>query len=272
MKRIFPFVTSTVDVFRLTDPNHPTSLKLFASYAQTNSFGDVSTPLNNNTYIPDVNPFYTVGGGIYFPPTTTDPNHAYWTLQAGTRLGLSNNRLSINYQYERRHFRAMVMTYLPPSTYRYIFSNVNGTTHHLGINATLPNKNSLFWLTGINATSIKSKTVDPINYYVDHNVTGDLNSDKTSWTDGWVNRISWKQISAGIDIVYYFNPDLLPMIPGESKEEAISIQNVYVGYKLPLKKTQGLELYAACSNPGQDKDYSITGNRNYYGLGIKAIL
>lgn len=270
IKKVLPFVTTSIDVLRLTNPGNPTSLKFFGSYAQTNYTGDRTITLAD--YDINMNTIFGLipTSGVY--PGTIAPDQSYWIWQAGSRFSILNNLLSVNYQFERRDFAAEVFIPSPMGNYTLVYPNITSSAHHVDITATVLNKNSLHWLTGINASSIKSKTKEPLTMYYAHNVTGDLNSDKTSWTGGWVNRFSWKQLSAGIDLVYYFNPDQLPTIPGDSKVDALSLQNVYVGYQLNLKRTKGLELYADCRNLKQDKDFKITGTRKYYGLGFKANL
>ncbi|AXY74949.1 hypothetical protein D3H65_13550 [Paraflavitalea soli] len=269
IRKALPFVTTSVDVLRLANAANPTSLKFFGSIAQADNLGDLSPSLENAAAVTSFAFFGpTPGLPVYagFPP-----DNSFWIWQTGTRLGILNNLLTVNYFFERRNFTAEVYQQIATS-YRIIYPDIISSTHHLAINATLINKHSIYWLTGINATSIKSKTDKDLGFYTNHNVVGDLNSDKASWTGGWVNRFSWDRFTAGLDLLYYFNPDQLPTIPGDSKVDALSLQNVYVGYQLNLKGTKGLELYADCRNPKQDKDFKISGNRKYYGLGVKAIL
>lgn len=269
IRKTLPFVTTSVDVLRLTQAGNPTSLKFFASLAQADNLGDLSPNLENPGA---VTPFHFFGPIASSPvPSGLAPDNSFWIWQTGTRLGILNDLLTVNYFFERRNFTAEVFIQMP-SNYIIVYPDMTSSSHHLNINATVFNKQSIYWRTGLNATRIKSKTDGDLPYYSAHTVLGDLNSDKASWTGGWVNRFSWKQFTAGLDILYYFNPDQLPTIPGNSKVDALSLQNVYIGYKLDLKGTKGLELYADCRNPKQDKDLKISGNRKYYGLGVKAIL
>lgn len=267
VRKTLPFVTTSVDVLRLANSGNPTSLKFFGSLAQADNVGDIALSLDN----PTVTPYYL--GPILGPsiPSGLAPDNSFWIWQTGTRLGILNDLVTVNYFFERRDFTAEVYIQMP-SNYIIIYPDITSSTHHLDINATVINKNSIYWRTGLNATSIKSKTKKEIGFYSLTTAIGDLNSDKASWTGGWVNRFSWRKFTAGLDILYYFNPDQLPQIPGDSKLDALSLQNVYVGYQFNLKGTKGFELYADCRNPKQDKDLKISGNRKYYGLGVKAIL
>jgi hypothetical protein len=58
------------------------------------------------------------------------------------------------------------------------------------------------------------------------------------------------------------------------KVNALTVQNVYIGYNIPIKGMQGLELYAATRNLAQHyrSTYFLGGNQQYYGLGFKATL
>jgi hypothetical protein len=270
VRKALPFVTTSVDVLRLANAGNPTSLKFFGSVAQADNVGDIALSLDN----PSVIPYYLgpiLGPSIPSMPSGLAPDNSFWIWQAGTRLGILNELVTVNYFFERRNFTAEVFVQMP-SNYIAVYPDITSSTHHLDINATVVNKNSIYWRTGLNATSIKSKTDKDPGFYSTHTVLGDLNSDKASWTGGWVNRFSWRKFTAGLDMLYYFNPDQLPTIPGESKVDALSLQNVYVGYQLNLKGTKGLELYADCRNPRQDKDIKISGNKKYYGVGVKATL
>jgi len=273
IRKALPFVTTSVDVLRLANAGNATSLKFFGSLAQADNLGDLSPSLDNPAA---VTPFLFFGPiGTSPIPMGFAPDNSFWIWQTGARLGILNDLLTVNYFFERRNFTAEVIVPVatgPGVNYMIIYPDLTSSTHHVNINATVVNKNGLFWLTGINATGIKSKTDQDLSYYSSHTVVGDLNSDKASWTGGWVNRFSWKKFTAGLDMLYYFNPDQLPTIPGDSKVDALSLQNVYIGYKLDLKGTKGLELYADCRNPKQDKDFKISGNKKYYGLGVKATL
>lgn len=273
VKKAFPFVTASVDVLRLARPNSPASLKFFGSFAQAANAGDVTLSFANYNSSAVYTGGFTTGGAPF--PAGSIANESFHAWQAGTRLGVWNDLLSVNYLFERRNFTTEM--YVPVAigtgvSYRLVYPDLNSSSHHININATVLNKKTFYWRTGINATSIKSKSKDSISFYAIHTVVGDIDSDKTSWTGGWVNRFSWKRFSAGADLVYYFNPDQLPSIPGNSKIDALSLSNVYVGYQLNLKGTKGLELYADCRNLAQDKDFKITGTRKYYGLGVKATL
>lgn len=273
IRKALPFVTTSVDVLRLANPLNATSLKFFGSVAQADNLGDLSLNLDNPGAVTPYHFFGPIGTSPI--PAGFAPDNSFWIWQTGARLGILNHLLTVNYFFERRNFTAEVIVPVatgPGVNYMIIYPDITSSTHHLDINATVINKHSIYWRTGLNATSIKSKTDGDPGFYTAHTVLGDLNSDKASWTGGWVNRFSWKKFTAGLDMLYYFNPDQLPTIPGESKVDALSLQNVYVGYQFNLKGTKGLELYADCRNPRQDKDIKISGNKKYYGLGVKATL
>lgn len=267
VKKLLPFAGTSVDVLRLIQPASQTSLKLFASYAQNSNVGDNAIRMDEQAIgIAFATPI--VGGPVFTPGM--QPEDA-WTWQTGTRLGLWDNLVTLNYFYERRNFTSEI--YLAtPTGYTVVYPDITSNTHHINLMVNVAQKNSFNWATGINATSIRSKSKELFNLAIVNVVTGDFNSGRTSWTGGWVNRLSWKHFTAGLDLVYYFNPDQYPYMFSDSRVDAVSLQNVYIGYQFNLKGAKGLEVYADSRNLHQDKEFILTGAQQYYGLGFKANL
>lgn len=266
IKKVLPFASTSVDVWQLVQPGNQNSLKLFASYAQNTNLGDNAIRMdehaNNIVY-----PLPLSGGPAFYP--TLEPEDSYWAWQTGTRLGLWNNRVTMNYFFERRSFTTPVYIALP-SGYTAWYPEMTSNTQHINVMVNVADKNTFTFTTGISATSIRSKSKDAISSSFGNAVTGDFNSGRTTWTGGWVNRLSWKGFTAGLDFVYYFNPDRDPGTFNNTRIDAVALQNVYIGYGFKLKGTKGFEIYADSRNPHQDKDFMLTGSRQYYGLGFKA--
>jgi hypothetical protein len=267
VKRLLPFASTSIDVLRLMQPANQTSLKLFASYAQNSNVGDNAIRMDEQ---PGGIAFSTpiVGGPVFTPGI---PEGAYWTWQTGTRLGLWDNLVTLNYFYERRNFTSEIYL-VTPTGYTVLYPDITSNTHHINLMVKVAQKNSFNWTTGINATSIRSESKEPFNFSIVNVVTGDFNSGRTTWTGGWVNRLSWKHFTAGLDLVYYFNPDQYPSMFSDSRVDAVSLQNVYIGYQFNLKGAKGLEVYADSRNLHQDKEFILTSPQQYYGLGFKATL
>jgi hypothetical protein len=273
--KILPFVSTSVDVLRLAQPDNLHSLKLFASYAQSSNQSDNATRMDghaDNIVFPSL-----FSGPVSNPtlPPNQQPDGNYWVWQAGTRLGLLNDKVTFNYSFERRNYTTEVY-FATPSGVHLLYPDLTANMHHVNLMVSVVNKEAFNWTTGINATSIKTKSKEKLSTPFSQFLTGDFNSDKTTWTGGWVNRISWKRFSAGLDFVYYFNPADPARRTGTSWErtKVVALQNIYIGYLFKLKGTQGLEIYADSRNPYQSKDLrfanSLTGSRQYYGLGFKA--
>lgn len=269
IKKVFPFATASVNVIPV-DKGISTNLQLFASYAQSGNFGD------NMRQITDFNNVFGLGnynfGGPLIMYSINATDSTWWNWQTGLQLGLLNKRITFSYNFEKRDFTAEVIVPTGVNTAAILFPDINSTTHRIGISAIILNKTSLHWLSGITATSIRNKPKEDISFYNQQFTIGDFNSKKASWTGGWVNRLTWRQFSAGADIVYYFIKDQIPLFSGNEKVNALSLQNIYAGYTMKLKSTRTLEVYADCKGIAQHSRYALSGSGKYYGLGFKSTL
>ncbi|MDF2191948.1 hypothetical protein [Paraflavitalea sp. CAU 1676] len=265
---LLPFVSTSIDLFRLARPDNPTSLKLFGSYAETDNTGDASLDLEATNYngVPLL-------GAIPVPvwPGSAAEN-SFWNWQTGARLSLFNNRLIANYIFERRNFTAPVYNSSPVGGST-LFPDITSSSHYIGINAVVTDSWNFSWRTGINATSIKSKSDDAPMYSRVYGIYGDFNSDKTAWTGGWTNRITVGRFVAGADLLYYSNPDSKQtLLQDYGKLNGLALQNAYVGYNVPLKNKGNLELFVDARNLAQHQRFKMAGNRKYFGLGVKISL
>jgi hypothetical protein len=274
-KRVFPFATVSIDVLKLYNPENTSSLQLFGSYAQTDNFGDQAYTQQ------DFNPDYDFFSAYPTAYSVRSVDSSFWIWQAGANLQLLNKRIGVQYNFERRNYTTEVALSMPGTVLNYvmIYPDIISSTHYIRVTGEIMRKPILSWFSGITMTSIKSKaSLESINgtpfpgHYVGTAATGDFNSDHTSWTGGWVNRFTYKKLSAGLDLLYYFSPDIYGLVGPDTKAHAVSLQNIYVGYQVDLKGTKGLEVYADCRGLAQHSWYKISEPRKYYGLGVKASL
>ncbi len=270
IKKTFPFITASANLIP-ADGDKPVSVQVFASYAQTGNVGDYMRQT------PDfITPFgyssATINGIVFYRIPSTDST--WWNWQAGLQLGLLNKRIMVSYNFERRDFTAEVLAPAPMSggsnDYVLYLPNINSSTHHFSINATVLDKATFHWTSGVTATSIKNKTKEEFPFYNQQFTIGDFNTSKASWTGGWINRFNWQEFTAGLDLVYYFIKEQPPYI--RSKINALSLQSIYAGYKIRTKRIKSLEVYANGRGLIQHNQYSLSGPRKYYGMGFKARL
>lgn len=267
-KKVYPFITASANLIPV-DGHKPVSVQVFASYAQTGNVGDYMRQT------PDfITPFgyssATINGIVYYRIPSTDST--WWNWQAGLQFGLLNKRIIVSYNFERRDFTAEVLAPTPMSggsnDYVLYLPNINSSTHHFSINATVLDKATFHWTSGVTATSIKNKTKEEFTFYNQQFTIGDFNTAKASWTGGWINRFNWQEFTAGLDLVYYFIKEQPPYI--RSKINALSLQSIYAGYKIRTKRVKSLEVYVNGRGLIQHNQYSLSGPRKYYGLGFKA--
>jgi hypothetical protein len=250
---------------------HAISLQIFGSYAQTPYAGDNPYSLASASYNTD----YSILPYYYNPSPQFNYNYwneQSWTWQAGTRVGFFNDHLTFNYNFDRRLFKGQVYIAIP-SGYNALAPQIHTTGHFVFVNARIVDKATAKWSSGITAAAIKNKTSPSITSYQFQTATGDFNNNTTSWTGGWVNRLSYERLSVGLDLVYFFTKDAYPGNNANDKINALAVQNVYISYQLKMGN-KALEVYAHSRNLVQNKDYKFnpTENNQYYGLGFKLSL
>lgn len=251
MKRTFPFASTSLDVLRTFIPAAKASVKLFASYATGGDFADIQDTLKD--FVPfnqSVNTTFPYYGSAY--------DTAWHTMTAGVVAYAWNNRLVINYSFERRHYTTAMTLYLPPNFTRVYMPECRSYTHRLGVQVKILETSRAQWLSGINATQMKNEI------YATFLSQGTVIKTKT-WSGGWFNRLRYKALLLGCDILY--QPDA--MYNFTNKTNAWLLQNLYAGYQWQQGKLKGLEVYAATRNMAQSDKYDLSDGRRYYGIGFK---
>lgn len=261
MKRTFPFVSTSLDVLRTFVPAAKAGVKLFASYALAGDFADMQDTLKD--FVPinqSANTPFTYYGSAY--------DTARHIMIAGAVCHAWNNRLMINYYFERRHFNEAMEIILPPNFTRVYMPECRSYTNRLGVQVKIIETSQAQWLSGINATQIKNEI-----YATFLNPGTVLKT--TTWSGGWINRLRYKALLLGCDILYY--PDVRWTSRTSSnitmsKANAWLLQNLYAGYQWQQRKLKGLEVYAATRNLAQSDKYDLSDGRRYYGIGFKMCL
>lgn len=260
-KRTFPFVSTSLDVLRTFVPAANAGVKLFASYAAAGDFADMQDTLKD--FVPTNqsanSPFPYYGMGL---------DKAWHIMTAGATGHAWNNRLMINYYFERRHFNTEMEINLPLNLTRVYMPECRSYTHRLGVQVKIIEISQAQWLSGINVTKMKN------DIYADFFNPGTVIK-TTTWSGGWVNRFHYKSMLLGFDILYH--PDAMYTSRTAStitmkKANAWLLQNLYAGYKWQQGKLKGLEAYAATRNLAQNDKYDLSDGRRYYGIGFKMCL
>lgn len=275
--RWYPYATFSANMNKLMGINGPLKWQLFASYAKAGYFLDhvywlrqfaidgTIEFINNNPYAnqPSYNP-------------RLDSNFYNW--QSGTKLSFFNDRLTLSYNFEKRSFigPTVVTTWMGQPL---IYIKTTSATHDIRTELKIFNGHTFNWLSGIHFTSIKNKVPLPYQmnpWDVTYYQTGDANDQHRSWSSGWNNRIQYKNLLFGLDVLYHFSKagwvKKVPY-PVEDNFNMLSIYNAYLGYRLTLPKNREVELFASLRNPYQNEDYMrFMDTRSYYGAGFRLTL
>jgi hypothetical protein len=275
VKKVFPFASVTADVLKIADPQATTSLKIFGSWAHSTNMADISYPLTGYHFgSATTNPAPSFMPGVPGPilnPTPMDSSTSI--LQTGATFQLPGNRLMISYNYEKRDFTTLATYNLPIGTGYYTAwtnTDLNADAHRLGIMAKVIEQKAVTWFSGLNITTIKLKT-DDTRVFTGIDAVGDYKTADPSWTGGFTNRVSYKGIKVGADLLYHFDQQQLPGYISTAKTNSLVLQNVYAGYQFSLPKGRTLEVYADCRNLTRNEKSTIR-DRKFYGLGFKAQL
>lgn len=258
MKRTFPYVSTSLEVLRTFVPAAQSSIKLFASYALAGDFADVQDTLKD--FVP-----VTQSANGPFPYYGSAYDTAWHIMTAGVVYQTWNNRLLINYYFERRHFNTALEIISPPNYTSVVMPECRSYTNRLSVQAKIIETSRAQWLSGVNATQIKNEI-----YLRFLNAGSAIKT--TTWSGGWINRFRYKGLLLGCDILY--SPDVR-WFTGTSpyfttgKANAWLLQNLYAGYQWQQGKLKGLEVYAATRNLAQSSTYDLSDGRRYYGIGFK---
>jgi hypothetical protein len=201
-------------------------------------------------------------------------NRTFNQFQAGLSFSMFQNRLSVSYDYQliQTANYVAVPLFSPPYVYslNYQFDrqiNVN----RFAVNADVLNKGDFKWRSVLNISIFKNNrsSANPtVNSYLPALAKNNF------VTGGMVNRFNYKQLSAGLDILYCFNQERYgPMssLPGNNYY-SVNLQNIYAGYTFKALGIKNIEVYANSRNMLMTNNSTITDYRRFYGLGFKTNL
>jgi hypothetical protein len=275
------FGSFTIDVLRLDGISRHNSLKLFGSYAQRSRF------YNMNYYVHDIDgagaalkygvdplvqPAYPWGNALplMIPKPNIPPMEIpkYWVWEAGATWSALQDRLQIDYNLQRRNYSSMFQS-PNDSIGPYLPLELKSTQHRFSISYRIFDHTDVSWRSGLNLTRLVTLAHQPVPEVL----PADDWNEKPSFTGGWVNRVQCHRLSLGLDLLYHFGDISYSNIDNyfTNQENYWVIQNIYVGYKLPVSEKMGLEVYADSRGPargGANSSTSFTLNeRRYYGIG-----
>jgi hypothetical protein len=269
----YPFVSGSIDLFKLTAAPVSNSLKLYGSYALSGNFADPGFSLSDFYYSSTYNIFQFAPAAIFSSGPGSNPapiNYHTWIAEGGISWTSMKGRFGIGYNFERRAFITPVEmdSYFGGLTYQ--FPLVSSSTQRLAINVKVIEKKRFDWLTSFTITSLNINKGFP-NSFSEEFATGDINTSKPSFTGGWMNRLRVKNLFFGLDMMYHFSQQVYSAngnyFSPAQRINCILLQNIYAGYHF-----RKLELYIATRNLYQNKESVLTDGNRYYGIGFNAFI
>jgi hypothetical protein len=268
---MMPFVNVGVDILKATGTASKEMALLFSgSYARSMAIsGEPFLSLSDQI-------IYGGSANMYPYRPGTDFGRKFDQFQAGLSFSMLQNRLMFSYNYQLVKTVDYLTVVLFSSPYTTFYENIqyDRQTHvnRFAVNADVLNKGMFKWRSALSISVLRHNrsSADPTaNSYLPSLTKNNL------VTGGMVNRFNYKQLSAGLDILYCFNQQRfggsLTSIPGNNYY-SINLQNIYAGYSFKAYGLKNIEVYANSRNMLMTNSSTITDNRRFYGLGFKAEL
>jgi hypothetical protein len=256
IKRVFPFVSTSLDVIQLLKKGSASNLKFFASLANTQNLFD------NYYQLDDFHSYFTQTSGdmnIYANPAL---NNNKTSIQFGSSLGLFNSTLKFDYNHEKRETTELIL--LPdPTGYRY--ATIMGKTwyNRFRLTGKVSETDHFSWQPGLSLTRVKSE-YDGIS-----GTSESISLNDKSWNGGFVNRLGFGNFQVGIDFLFKLNETKYNLTrKKDDVYNSFGLQNLYFGYQFKTSN-KVFDLYFTGRNILANDDARFSDNRRYYGLGLK---
>lgn len=261
-KTLFPFFNGTVNLSPLLNMKERYNWKLFGSYSEKFATYDPFFMLedHNFTFISG-NP-----NAIFSPnlvPFGSSGLHTPRQWQSGTSLSLWEERLKINYNYQSIAERKTLLIELPqPIGLTGVLAESSRRQHHFSVEGQVI-QSIMSWRAGLFANFIQ----DEIKYDEISQINrGELTNQYR--TGGLTNRFSFKQFSAGLDILYNFGATVYDA----TKINSLQLSHIFVAYTLKAGRSD-LELFVSSRNISDSRRRPLEyDGRKYYGGGLKLSL
>jgi len=286
----FAFVTVTLDPVKMVNEQSRSSLRLFGSYARrtvatTSGYtladldhGPVAAALGGlQVQANGIGSLIGLGsGGFFIPAVLRVPD--FGVGQAGLSLSTWNDRLLVQYNFERRNYLTGVaefVFYYSGNAYTILFPTMDEVLHHADVSVTLIKHGGFEWRSRLNMTMMKST----LNLNVGNaqvTAIGDVAPARWSQTGGWVNRIVVNGFSAGLDVLYHFGETYYrPSYNGSlsvkavGKRSSVLVPNVYAGYEWKTARSGAVEVFLESRGAIRNSPNDLSDGRRWYTVGGK---
>jgi hypothetical protein len=270
-----PFASVSVDVLKPFDVDSSDArLMLFGSYAKNFISNDLTGSLLDFNFI-------RAGDGLVYSGTPPDPYQTYIQIQGGLTLGLLDNALSFSYNYNVKRYNTLQVTVLTDPLLIDSFSVANARIdmHRLGIDFNLPTDGDFKWHTNLNGNLLILRGNKGVNYVPDQFHL--FYPDKSYITGGFANHFAYKDLFLDVSLIYDLNQAKLGHImylrsyQVTGKLNALDIQNINIGYRIPTTRFKSVEVFANARNlfnsgePKAAANEFVFDDRRFYGAGFK---
>lgn len=273
--RTYPFVNGAVNLAKLLKPGSRFGWKVFGSYSERFPTLDGIYQLsdfNHGFVLPEAlapDP-YLIG----YPPAILPANKLATQWQAGSSMAVFEERIRINYNYQQAEQRLLTALSLPPTVpgaYQVIYGKYLRKQQHFSIEADIVRTDALTWNSGLFVNMIKNEsayeglTPSSLLVYTEQPCTG-----------GLVNRVQYKNFSAGVDMVFLLNHEerALSSMGGVlvEKYNTLQLANLFLAYRLNTRRFDG-ELFLSSRSLIDSATYPVSpDNKKYFGGGCKVSL
>lgn len=274
-ENLYPFASVALDLAKFFNETSSFSLLLHGSHTTYKSdlSNYVNVPLHLYFLRGDVIVDTTIGGegfGVAYKP--------YRATDVGITFKL-NKYLQASYTFERQsyHINLLETFFSPGSGFPPISvlteAGTKFSAHRWSININTSTDLIFKFRSAISLFNIQST----VNYpHPDMRLKEVLYKGyypKNGWSGGFTNNFSYKQLSAGINALYYFDEhdwvterdEYLAYKAVLHKRNSFLIQHVYLAYQL-----KNANIFASARNLfGSDNRSFINGTRKYFGAGTK---
>lgn len=288
-KHKYPFVTFASDMSKAIDEDIKPSWKIYGSFCQSKDLSDQIYQFQsvNNEFFDWEN----IGVG-HSPDLSSRSLHDYSinSYQFGSTIGVFRNMLEISYNYDVRDWKM----YLPRKINPSLGVDVPGffeakeklKKHRIGLSSKLLERTTIDWRSSLHYTIILEDGI--INqpkiegtawfktFQLSASRTGSyaIENIKNPSYISWINRVSFENLSLGLDIQGQFQQQYLTLenesarVPVSETFNTLTLQNIYFGYQNTRKKGNVVEFYLYGRNFVLNDPIIKTNNRRYFGMGI----
>jgi hypothetical protein len=273
-KRFFSYASATADLLQLGKHRPEANLKVYLSYAAFDRFDIPVYGFQETEYVPlAAFPYRPVSmlesNELRYIRTTDSVNRI---ISAGSHLVLFRKRLNLQYYFEKRNTGVMAAgTIFSSNGFSTIFALriLNSAINRINLQYNTIQNAELKWTTGLNFTSAKLRFSEPASFSNPYQVLGGMNDGKTG---GLTNRVEYKNVGLGVDMLYIFDEKVKQDPYRNDVEEMNSflLQHVFIMYTLRPAGSHPVRFYLNSRNPVQDKNYRLNKDRRrFYGAGFE---